>query len=180
MKKFFIILGLVVLGLLVLPLFIALFVKKEYSVEREISIAKPKQVVFDYVKYLKNQDNFSVWAKIDPGMKKEYRGTDGTVGFVSGWDSYLKMAGKGEQEIMKIADGERIDYEIRFSKPMKATNTAFMAFKPVDDNNTNVKWCFSGKVRYPMNFMFLFVKMDVIIGNDLARGLKNLKAELEK
>ncbi len=47
-------------------------------------------------------------------MKTEYRGTDGTVGFVSAWDSPVRDAGKGEQEITKIDDGKRIDYELRF------------------------------------------------------------------
>ena len=51
---------------------------------------------------------------MDPDMKKTYRGTDGTVGFVSAWDSEKDDVGKGEQEIIKITDGERIDYELRF------------------------------------------------------------------
>jgi len=71
-----------ILGIIVLLLVVALFVKKEYAVEREIAINKPKQEVFDYVKFLKNQDNFSVWAQTDPNMKKDFRGTDGTVGVV--------------------------------------------------------------------------------------------------
>ena len=115
--------GLIII--IVLALITALFVKKEYAVERSVSISRSNQDVFEYVKYLKNQDQFSVWAKIDPAMKKEYRGTDGTVGFVSAWDSKNKQAGKGEQEIIKITDGERIDYVLRFLEPMKATDNAY-------------------------------------------------------
>ena len=88
--------------IIALALIIAMFVKKEYSVERSMAISRSKQEVFEYVRYLKNQDQFSVWAKIDPAMKKEYRGTDGTVGFVSGWASENKQAGRGKQEIAKI------------------------------------------------------------------------------
>jgi hypothetical protein len=180
MKKALKILGFILIGLIVLILLTALFVKKEYTVEREISIAKPKLEVFEYVKLLKNQDNFSVWAKIDPTMKKEYRGTDGNVGFVSAWDSPVKNAGKGEQEITKISDGVRIEYEIRFFKPMKSTDNAFLSFESLNDSITNVKWGFSGKIQYPMNVMFLFMDMDAILGKDLEGGLKNLKVELEK
>lgn len=61
----------------------ALFIKKDYAVEKQIVINKPKQTVFDYIKLLKNQDNYSKWAMMDPNMTKTYRGTDGTVGFVS-------------------------------------------------------------------------------------------------
>ena len=180
MKKFFKIIGLVVLALLVLPLIIAIFVKKEYLVEREITISKPKQEVFEYVKLLKNQDNFSVWAKIDPGMKKDYKGSDGTVGFVAAWDSQVKEAGKGEQEITKITEGNRIDYEIRFLKPMKGTNKAFMAFKDNNENSTSLTWGISGRMNYPMNFMLLCLNMDSMLGKDLDGGLKNLKTLLEK
>src|SRR5688572_26346634 len=80
-------------------LLVAVFVKKDYAVEREITINKPKQQVFDYIKYLKNQDNYSKWNMMDPGMTKSYRGTDGTVGFVAAWDSQKEDVGAGEQEI---------------------------------------------------------------------------------
>ena len=83
--------------LIAIPLIMALFIKSEYAVEREITISKPKQVVFEYVKFLKNQDNYSKWATMDPNMKKDYRGTDGTVGFVSAWESQADSVGKGEQ-----------------------------------------------------------------------------------
>ncbi len=45
----------------------------------------------------------------DPAMKKEFRGIDGNVGFVYGWDSENKRAGNGEQEITNITEGERMD-----------------------------------------------------------------------
>ena len=180
MKKILKIIGYIVLGLVILVLLTALVVKKEYSVERDISLNKPKEVVYDYVKYLKNQNNFSVWSKIDPAMKQEFRGTDGTVGFVSAWESENEQAGKGEQEIIRIAEGEKIDYEIRFLELMKSTDNAYITFKSVNDTVTNVKWGFFGKIKYPMNLMLLFMDMDTMLGKDLEGGLNNLKGILEK
>ncbi len=179
MKKVLLYLGLGVVIILALALIIAIFVKKDYAVERSVTIARSKQDVFDYVRYLKNQDQFSVWAKIDPGMKKEYRGTDGTVGFVSGWTSENKQAGRGEQEIVKITEGERIDYVIRFYEPMKSTDNAFLAFNTVTEGATDVKWGFYGNMKYPMNLMLLFMDMDAMLGKDLEGGLTNLKRILE-
>ena len=101
-------------GLIALLLIVAIFVKKEVNVKREITINKPENEVFDYLKYLKNQDNFSKWNKLDPGMKKNYTGTDGTVGFISAWESTNDNVGVGEQAIKKIPQCERIDIEIRF------------------------------------------------------------------
>ncbi len=132
------------------------------------------------LKYLKNQDNFSVWAKIDPEMHQEFRGTDGTIGFVSAWDSQVKEAGSGEQEITGITEGERIDYVIRFFKPMKSTDNAFMSFKSENDSVTKITWCFYGKMKYPGNLMLLFMDMDAMLGKDLSGGLENLKSLLEK
>lgn len=166
--------------IIAIPLIVALFTKKEYAVEREVIINKPKQEVFDYIKFVKNQDNYSVWAKMDPAMKKEYTGTDGTVGFISAWDSQIKDVGKGEQEIIKISDGERLDFELRFKVPFEATDNAYMTTETIAENQTKVKWGFEGKMNYPMNFMLLFMDMEKMLGTDLEIGLTNLKQVLEK
>lgn len=111
------IIGLTLVGMIVLALITGLFVDGNYAVEREVTINKPKQQVFDYVKYLKNQNEYSVWAKKDPDMKKEFIGQDGTVGCIQSWTSKVKDVGNGEQKIIKITDGQRIDYELHFIKP---------------------------------------------------------------
>ncbi|MEJ1221932.1 SRPBCC family protein [Sediminicola sp. 1XM1-17] len=162
-----------------IPLIAAIFVKKDYSVEREILINKPKEVVFDYIKHLKNQDNFSKWALMDPDMKKTYEGTDGTVGFVAAWESDNDDVGKGAQEILKIAEGNRVDYELRFFEPFESTALAYMTTEEIDANNTKVSWGFSGSMDYPMNLMMVFMDMEKMIGDDFDEGLKNLKEELE-
>lgn len=169
-----------VVAFVALVFIIALFTKKDYGVVCEVVINKPKTEVFEYVKLLKNQENFSVWANKDPGMKKEYRGTDGTVGFVSAWDSKNEDVGKGEQEIKKIIEGERIDYELRFIEPMSSSDLAFITFETVSDSQTKVKWGFSGKMKYPMNLVLLTMDIEGMIRKDFQDGLNNLKGILEK
>jgi len=167
-------------GLIVLLLTIAAFAKKNYSVTSEITIQMPSQVVFNYLKLLKNQDNFSKWALMDPNMTKEYRGIDGTVGFISAWESKDKNVGKGEQEIRKIKEGEQIDFEIRFIKPFAGIAQAYLSTDSLSDQVTLVKWGFTSKMAYPMNLMLLVMKMEKMIENDLQTGLQNLKKLLEK
>lgn len=174
------IVGLAVVGIIVLLLIVGLLMNGKYAVEREVTINKPKQQVFDYVKYLKNQNQFSVWAKIDPGMKTEFRGEDGTVGFVSAWDSQNPKAGKGEQKILKIDDGNRIDYELHFIKPFESTDYAYMELKAVNDSVTNVKWAFHGEMKFPMKLILLAMNMEKMLAPDLQNGLNNLKGILEK
>lgn len=172
--------ALALVALIALVLIAALFVNREYAVTREITINKPKDEVFEYIKQLKNQDNFSVWATRDPKMKKNYTGTDGTVGFVSAWESDNDEVGIGEQEIIQITEGNRIDYELRFYEPFEATDNAYMITESVSDNATKVKWGFEGKMDYPMNLMLLFMDMEDMLGKDLQTGLNNLKIALEQ
>ncbi len=176
LKKLFIALG----GVIAIALLVAFFVKKDYTVEREIVINKPKAEVFAYLKHLKNQDHYSKWNNIDPNMKKTYRGTDGTIGFISHWESNHEEVGWGEQEIKKIIEGERIDCELRFIKPFESTEQVFMSTKDLNENQTQVKWGFNGHMNYPMNLMLLFMDFEQMIGNDLQIGLTNLKHILEK
>jgi uncharacterized membrane protein len=128
--------------IIAIPFVVALFVQKDYSVTRTITIDKPISEVFDYVKYLKNQDNFSKWAQMDLEMVKAYRGTDATVGFVSAWASENPDVGVGEQEIIAIDEGKRIDFELRFISPFEATEPAYMSTTAVNANQTKVDWPF--------------------------------------
>jgi hypothetical protein len=169
------------LGVLItLILITALFVSRDMRAERTVIINKPKEDVYAYVQNLKNQNSYSKWAQMDPAMKKTFRGTDGTVGFVSAWESDKDDVGVGEQEIKNIRPGEQIDYEIRFKKPFESVATSYMSTEAVGAGSTKVTWAFEGKMMYPLNTMRLFMNMDKMIGDDLETGLQNLKAILEK
>jgi uncharacterized protein YndB with AHSA1/START domain len=169
---------LIIGGIIVLFLVIAMMVKKEFSLTKEIIINKPKQQIFDYLRLIKNQEQYSVWVMRDPDIKIVYTGTDGTVGFTSSWKSDDKNVGIGEQEIIEIKDGERIKMEIRFEKPFKATNWATTTVTTTTGGQTKVSQVFYGKSKFPMNVMNLF--MDKLVGKDMQQSLQNLKTNLEK
>lgn len=170
----------IIVVILVLPFVIAIFMKKTYHVEREIVINKPLDSVYQFVKYLKNQEEFSKWSQMDPKMKKTFKGTDGTPGFISAWESEMEEVGTGEQEIVHIVPNERIDYELRFLKPFESTSQAFMSTQAVDSLHTKVTWGFDGKMNYPMNLTMLVMDFEGILGKDFEVGLSNLKSILEK
>src|SRR6187399_1846998 len=106
---------LVIIGIIALVLIAALFIRKRYDVQSTVIINASQQKVFDYLKLLRNQDNFNKFIMVDPNMKKEFKGTDGTVGFIYGWNG--KKAGEGEQEIKSITERKNITTEIRFVRP---------------------------------------------------------------
>ena len=44
---------------------------------------------------------------MDPDVKRTSKGSDGTAGFITYWDSQVKNVGKGEQEITQIDAGTK-------------------------------------------------------------------------
>jgi hypothetical protein len=99
---------LVIAGLIALLFIAGLFMKRDHYVKREIIIAAPRQKVFDYIKLLKNQDEFNTHAMVDSDRKREFKGTDGTVGYVYSWKGD-KNAGEGEKEIINLIEGKKVE-----------------------------------------------------------------------
>ncbi len=165
---------------IIVVVFRAASLSNEYIIEKSIVINKPVATVFDYIKYLKNADQYNKWVMADPNLKKIYTGVDGTTGFISAWDSDMKQVGKGEQEIIDINESKRIDYEIRFEKPFKGTSFAHLTTEAVSDNQTKVKWVFNGLRNFSMKIFHLLFSLQKALGKDLAASLLNLKTLLEK
>ncbi|HET8963439.1 MAG TPA: SRPBCC family protein [Chitinophagales bacterium] len=150
---------------------------KDMHIEKSVIINTPKSEVFNFVKLIKNQNQFSVWNMKDPNQKTTEQGTDGTVGYIYTWDSKDKNVGAGAQEIIAIEEGEKIEYELRFERPMKNTAQSKFIFKSISNDQTKVIWDFRGPTKFPMSlFKGLFEKM---LGKDLAKSLENLKTKLE-
>jgi hypothetical protein len=162
--------------LIALALIVALFVRKNYSLEREIVINKPKQEVFNYLKSIKNQSDWSTFMLMDSAMTHSYAGTDGEVGSSNIWKS--KIVGNGGQEFKKIVNGERIESELRFEGG--APGVAILTTESISDTQTKVKWHMDGSMVYPTNLIMLFHDMEGFIGGEYAKSLENLKKLLEK
>ncbi|WP_452597674.1 SRPBCC family protein [Pontimicrobium sp. MEBiC01747] len=169
----------VVIAIIVLIVILAIIAPKKYSVERSISINKPLPEVFQYLKLIKNQNDWSPWKKKDPDMMQEYIGTDGEVGFISKWEGN-KDVGTGEQEIKRIVENETIEAQLRFYKPWKSQSDAFTKVEDMGNGLTKVTWGFSGVNKPPSNIFFLFFNMDKTVGKDFEEGLEALKAILEE
>lgn len=164
-------------AVILLILVAALFVSKTYSVESKVLINRDKEDVFDYIRYLRNQDFYSKWVMSDPNKKTEFRGTDGSAGFVYAWDSENKSAGKGEQEIMNIDADQNIDIEIRFEKPFAGVAQTRMSTESVSAHQTKVNWSMKGEQKYPMNLATVFMKKMLV--KDMDTSLANLKRIME-
>ena len=151
--------------------------KKEHYVKREIIINAPQQKVFEYLKLLKNQENFNKNAMADADRKKEFKGVDGTVGYVYAW-SGDKSAGAGEKEIKNIVEGKKIETEIRFVKPMTAVARMIMETESLAGNQTKVYWSNASDLKRPLNVMVPMIEK--MIAKDMDSSLLTLKNILEK
>jgi len=167
----------VLIGFVLLITILAMIAPKSYEVNRSVEINRPLSEVFLYLKSLKNQDNWSPWAEKDPNMKKTFTGTDGEVGCISAWEGN-KEVGSGEQEIMGIVENEIIESQLRFLKPFKSTSDAYLKVSEVNAGS-KVIWGFTGKNKFPVSIMMLFMNMDKTVGKDFEQGLSKLKRILE-
>lgn len=159
--------------LIALPLLVALFVPHESTSEGQTVINKPKQEVFEYIKHVKNQDNFGVWQRSDPDMHTTSEGVDGTVGFKYSWDS--DKLGKGAQVITHIEPGTRMESDMFFYDFDDTPSKAYISVEEQNPNQTLVRWGIKWTSPYPWNLMSLFYNMD----KDFDKGLETLKEIVE-
>src|SRR5215203_6632943 len=169
----------VVVVLVAVLLAIAAFTKRNYTIVREIVIHKPKQQVFEYIKHFKHQPEYSKWLLLDPETKINYTGNDGKPGFILAFNSQNKKAGKGEQEIKKVIQGERVEYELRFLEPFQFVANGYTSTEATTENQTRVKWVYNSGMKYPMNTLLLFMDMEKIIGTDAEETLRSMKKQIE-
>lgn len=167
-------------ALILLIILLAAIAPKKYDISRSIVINKPLSEVYQYIKYVKNQDFWGPWNQRDPNMKKTYTGEDGTVGFISAWESDHKQVGSGEQEITNLIENVKMESELRFLKPWKSVSNGYIDVFEESKTATKVVWGFHGTNKVPMNIMMLFFNMDKAVGKDFEEGLASLKAILEK
>jgi uncharacterized membrane protein len=150
---------------------------KEMFIEKSVVINKDVHEVFEFLKKTRHQDQFSVWNMKDPAMNKTYTGTDGTKGFIYTWNSKDKNVGAGEQEIKNLIEDSRIDYELRFKRPMQNTAQSSFIIDKTHKDVTSVTWTFSSPTKFPMSLLAPIFKN--MLGKQIDQGLQNLKTLLE-
>jgi hypothetical protein len=179
MKKVFLSIISVIGALFGIIIILGFVAPKEFRVEREITINKPKAVVFSHLKSLENANKWQPFAKRDPNIQISYRGTDGSVGAVSAWNGNGDV-GAGEQEIKNIVENERIDIELRFKKPFEDSSNVYFVTEAMNDGSTKVRWGMEGKSKFPFNVMCMLMGgVEKMLTKDFDEGLSTLKKTLE-
>lgn len=168
----------VVVSCITIFLAISLFTKKGYEVEKTIVLNVPANEVYNYIKFLKNQNHYNCWQQFDMERKESYQGEDGTIGFSHQWESVDEKLGSATEIVKELVYPTHIHTEITHTKPysVKSQSEYF-----IEDHGkwSKLKWRISGTISYPTNFFILFTDLETHIGDKIERSLRNLKNKLE-
>lgn len=150
----------------------------EFRVSRSASVAVPPAKVFTQVNDLRKWEGWSPWAKIDPGMKKNYQGPEAGAGAGYSWAGNSQV-GEGNMTITESRPDELVRMRLEFLKPFKGTNDVEFTFKP-EGNRTVVTWAMSGRNNFMSKAMGLFMNCEKMVGGQFEQGLSQMKAAAEK
>lgn len=169
--------GAVILAAIVAILVIAASKPDTFVVERMTTINASPEKIAPLINDFHNWDQWSPWAKLDPGMKVTYSGAPSGVGAVYEWQGNSKV-GSGRMQIVSVTP-TRTTIRLDFLKPFASHNTANFLIEP-EGTGTRVTWVMDGPMTFfPGKLMSVFTSMDKIIGPDFDKGLAGIKAAAE-
>ena len=168
---------LVLLGLIVLLVVVVSLQPSDFRYSRSIAIAAKPEAVFPHVNELKQWDDWSPWAKLDPNMQEEYGDPPSGKGAWHSWNGNSQV-GEGKMTIVESRPSELIQIKLEFLKPMQAVNDTEFTFQPEGDG-TRVTWTMSGTHGFMGKLMCLLMNMEKMLGGQFEQGLSKMKEVVE-
>lgn len=160
--------------------YVALHVSKQpndFRYEKSAAMNATPAAIHAVVNDLRQWNNWSPWAKLDPNCKNTIEGSGIGVGSKFSWDGDKKV-GAGEMTVLESRSDELVRMRLEFFRPFKGVNTVDFAFKPQDDQ-TLVTWAMYGPNTLPGKIMSLFINCEKMMDKSFAEGLANLKSIVE-
>ena len=174
LKIIFIVVLLLVAGLLIY----AATKPDSFRIERSARIKSPPAKVFALINDFHQWEAWSPWEKIDPAIKRTYRGPNSGVGAVYEWAGN-KDIGQGRMEIVESVPSSKMSLKLDFVTPFEAHNFVDFTLVPQGDS-TVVTQAMYGPSPYFSKLMTTFFSMDKMVGSKYEEGLTNLKNLAEK
>lgn len=178
MNILLLILGIIAIIILIIVIMAAM-TPGNYQIVARLPINRSRADIYNYVKYLRNSDNFNKWVMMDPGMQKTYTGTDATVGFTYHWKSENKQLGEGSQEIIGMEENYYVSYMIRFIQPFQSVSQSTVMLTDHEPGTTMVSWTFAGERKLMMKIFHMLFRLEKALQKDLMETLGNLKKVME-
>lgn len=147
----------------------------DYRVERSLSMKAPAKIVFDTVADFSTFEKWSPWAALDPGMKKEIKGTGkGATYYWNGND----QVGEGRMTITNVVEPSKIDIGLEFIRPFASKAETGWTIA-ADGEGSKVTWWMTGHNNFVAKAMGLVMNFEEMIGKDYDKGLGALKPIVE-
>ncbi len=154
---------------------IGIFLPKEFSVKRTISINAATDTIHQYVGNLDNWEQWTPWKQDDPSIVV-FKGIKSQgVGATQSWKG---DSGEGKLEVTESDPDKGIVYDLYFDGGEQKSVSSMLYSK--DGNNTVVTWSMSGSMDIPVLGGYFSMMMDGMIGKMFDRGLSRLKSVSEK
>ncbi len=149
-----------------------------FSVERRIVVNAPPERVFAQINDFHAWEAWSPWAKLDPAMQVTYSGAAQGMGAVYEWRGNSDV-GEGRMAIKSATAPSEVMIALDFLTPFESHNVTTFMLTPTE-SGTEVIWTMKGNAEYVTKLMTMFASMDKMVGPDFSRGLKQLKAVVER
>lgn len=147
-----------------------------FRVQRSATMLASPETISALINDFHQWKEWSPYEKLDPALKKTYKGPANGKGAIYEWDGNNK-AGQGRMEIIETSPS-KIVIRLNFIKPFESENTAAFTLNP-QGPRTNITWEMYGPLPYISKVMSIFFDMDQMIGQDFEKGLANLKTVAE-
>jgi hypothetical protein len=164
------------IGLLLLIatfLVVVWFQPDDYRLTRSTVIAAPAAKIFPRVNDLRQWDDWSPWAKVDPNAKISFEGPLAGPGAMFHWSGNDKV-GAGTMTITESKPNERIATRTDFTRPFEGTSNSDFIFSE-SGGQTNVIWTMTGKQNFIGKAICLVMNIENMLGPDFEKGLARLK-----
>ncbi len=177
MKKFVIIVGVLVVAFAGFAAVASMTQPDEFKVERSTVINAAPAVIFAEVNNLKQWEAWSPWVKKDPAASIAYSGPAAGVDSSMTWDGNHEV-GKGTMTIEESDAPSRIKMRLDFEKPMKSTSYSDVTFA-LQDGATLVTWSMYGPNNLIGKMIGMVIDCEEMVGDAYEEGLASLKAVAE-
>jgi hypothetical protein len=148
-----------------------------FHVQRKATIDAPPEKLVGILSDLRRGAEWSPYEKKDLAMKKSFSGPAAGPGAKLEWDGSSDV-GAGTLTVTEVTPS-KVKLNLDMTRPMKASNVVEYTLAP-QGNATNMTWALHGPMPLVSKVMCVFMDFDKMIGTDMERGLKDLKALAER
>ena len=154
----------------------AYLLPRNVTVERQVTIAAPPEVVFPLVNSLQRSTEWSPWILRDPAISVTFEGPSEGVGNIMIWTSEVDTVGNGRQEIVESIANQRVATLLDFGE--MGTANAWIDLAQIE-GGTQVTWGLNADMGLNPIGRWMGLMMDRLVGPDYEAGLANLQDLIE-